>query len=360
MDEAKLREVLQRLERCRQAEFRYDRDQYAPAESPDPDPLPEGLEEHLTMARILGTVTALCVLAMPLGLVRGFICVIAFLAAVVFGVWFAVVLSQSPWQREFRRRRRAFARADDDLDEVEREWEQRVRSYRHDLQVASRRIRGLVDQCRGLAGAYQEELRHLTARAEAAARLRHLRFHPIAEAEIDKIGAGRKQILAAANIITAADIEWDRVRAIKGFGDALTGNLVAWKAEVLRGFRFDPKTAMSPGEQQPLIVRFRTQQQQILNELERRLPELEVLAPTCRADIQKLVPELKAAIAEREQAQADLRLLRRKGWSRVGTAVLARGRSASPPLTLVLPGESATTHNRRTSSRADCSGRPHR
>ena len=313
VDEAKLRDVLQRLARSQPAEFRYERDRFAPAERPAPDPLPEGLDEHRATAQVLGGATALCVLAMPLGFVRGFICVIAFFAAIVFGAWLAVLLSRSPWQREFRRRRRAYARTTDDLREIEDEWVRCVRTYHDNHAAASRRVRRLIDDCRGLAGAHQVELQHLTANAETAARLRHLRFHLLAEAEIPKIGAGRKQTLAASNVVTAADVEWDTVRGIKGFGDALTGNLMTWKAEVLRAFRFDPKTAVSPAEQHSLVVRFRARQQQILAELDRVLPELEALAPACRAALQQLVPELKDAIASRSQAEADFRLIRRKG-----------------------------------------------
>jgi DNA-binding helix-hairpin-helix protein with protein kinase domain len=139
-----------------------------------------------------------------------------------------------------------------------------------------------------------------------------MRLHLIADADIPKIGAGRKQILAAHNILTAADVEEHSIRRIKGFGDVLTNQLLAWKADVLRRFRFNPATAVSPGEQRPVTAKFRTRQQRLLGEIGRELNRLVSLAPGCRAELERLVPQLRRAVAEYQQAEADLRLLNRK------------------------------------------------
>jgi DNA-binding helix-hairpin-helix protein with protein kinase domain len=136
-----------------------------------------------------------------------------------------------------------------------------------------------------------------------------MRLHLIADADIPKNGAGRKQILAAYNILTAADIDPHTIRGIRGFGDVLTSNLLAWKGEVLRRFRFNPATAVSAAEQRPVTVKFRTRQQQILAQLDREVHELESLAPACRAAQQELIPALQQAVAVYEQAEADLRVL---------------------------------------------------
>jgi DNA-binding helix-hairpin-helix protein with protein kinase domain len=160
-----------------------------------------------------------------------------------------------------------------------------------------------------LASQYQVDLQRLTANAEAAARLRHLRLHLIADADIPKIGAGRKQTLASHNIFTAAEVEEYAIRRIKGFGDVLTNNLLAWKADVLRRFQFNPATAVSSAEQRPLTVKYRTRQQQFIAEMERELGKLEKLAPACRATLQNLVPDIQRAVAIYEQTEADLDLM---------------------------------------------------
>lgn len=184
--------------------------------------------------------------------------------------------------------------------------------YRRAYSESSRSLKALVSQCRGLAPQYQGELQRLARDAEAMARIRHLLLHLIADADIPQIGAGRKHVLASNNIFTAADVDDYRVRGIKGFGDVLTSNLLAWKEEVLRQFRFDPATAISPPEQWSITVKFRNGQQQILAELGRQMGKLESLEPACRAALQKLIPELKQAIALYEQAEADLHLRNEK------------------------------------------------
>lgn len=312
VDEAKLQEVLRRLSTCRPSDFPYDRRRFTSAQPPAAEPLPDGLEEHRSVKVVLGVTTGLCLLAMPLGLIHGAICVGGFLGALVFGIWLTIHSSLSPWRREYRRRRRAYILALDDLNEIEEEWQGKVRRYHQDHSEVSRTLQRLIARCRGLASHYQVELQRLTANAETVARVRHMRLHLIADADIPKIGAGRKQILAAYNIFTAVDIDEHTIRGIWGFGDVLTSNLLAWKAEVLRQFRFNPATAVSPTEQRPVTVKFRTQQQRILAELFREMGKLESLTPACRAVLRKLIPVLQKAVAVYKQAEADLHLLNGK------------------------------------------------
>jgi DNA-binding helix-hairpin-helix protein with protein kinase domain len=311
VDEAKLQDVLRRLRACGPFDFPYDRRRFGPPRSPEPEPLPEGLEDHRSTAVVLGVAAGLCVLALPLGLIHGAICVAGFLGALVFGIWLAIHLSLSPWHREYRRRRTARNNAQNDLDRIEEEWRQTVLRYRQAHSEWRRSLQRLISDCRELASQYQVEVQQLAANAEAMARIRHLRLHLIADADIPKIGAGRKQVLASNGIFTAADIDAGTILDIKGFGEVLTSHLLAWKEEVVRQFRFDPATAISPTEQRSIAVKFRNGQQHILAELGRQIGTMESLAPACRAALQKLIPELQRAVALYEQAEADLHVLDR-------------------------------------------------
>lgn len=312
VDEEQLREVIKRLEAFRPDDIEYDRNQFTSAEPVEGEELPEGLHDQRTATTILILVICLCVLMMPLGFIRGFICIIAFLAALVFSIWLALLYLFSPWQKELQRRQKRLRRERNNLRELEDEWQDAVVRYHREHDKLSRSIRGLIADCRALASQYQAEVRRLAANAEAVARLRHLRFHLLADAEIPKIGAGRKQILASYNIFTAAEVDENTIRSIKGFGDALTRNLMNWKAEVLQKFRFDPMTAVSPGDQKALTMQFRARQQQILTEANGRLQKMATLAPACQAEIKKILPELREAVAAWEQADADLRVIQRR------------------------------------------------
>lgn len=311
VNDTKLKEVLQRLEASGPFDFPYDRRQFAPSRLPNPKPLPEGLEESRSTAIVLGAMVAICMLALPLGLIHRAICIFAFLSALVFGIWLAIYICVSPWHREYRRRRAILNQARNNLNEIEEEWRQVVRRYHQAHSESSESIQRLVSVCRGLASEYQIEMQRHVADAEVLARIRHLRLHLIADAPIPQIGAGRKQVLASYGIFTAADIEYDRIRGIKGFGDVLTNNLLAWKAEVLRQFRFDPATAISPSDHRMIRVKFQNKQQKFLVELDQQISHLESLETTCRNALQKLIPELRRTVAQYEKAGADLNLLTR-------------------------------------------------
>lgn len=308
VDEARVQEVVRRLNACREVEFPYDRSLFASARPVEPEPLPEGAEDHPSVVVVLAVVLALCVLGIPLGLLHWAFSAGGLLGTLVFGAWLAVHYALSPWHREYRRRKRARDLALSGLEDVEDAWHQHVRRYRRDHDGLRRSVQGLIDECRGLTTQYQAEMQRLTASAESLARTRHMRLHLISDADIPKIGAGRKQLLATYSVFTAEDINYHVIRGIKGFGDVLTGALLQWKEEVLRRFRFEPRTAVSPAEQRALAMQLRTRQQQLFAEMERQLARLVSLAGVCRAAHQELVPRLQEAVTEYEQAEADLQV----------------------------------------------------
>jgi hypothetical protein len=210
---------------------------------------------------------------------------------------------------EAKLRRGALERSERRLQSLETAWMNHQDAYQRDHKLLSAKVRDLVADCRGLATIQQTEMQRITAHAESLARLRHMRLHLIADAEIPKIGPGRQQILASFGISTAADIDEGTILSIKGFGEALTNNLLAWRDEVRRRFRFDPQTAVSSPDCQLLTANLRTRQQHLLAEANQKLAELDSLASACRAALNQLVPDLRAAVAEYEHARAELRVV---------------------------------------------------
>lgn len=311
IDETRLRAIARRLEELEPPAFPYDRDRFVPPRPPSPVPLPDDLDEHRAMSLVLWVAVAFCGLLTLLGLYRGFFAAIGLVGAAVFGGWLAVLRHNSPWHREFVRRRRAFTYARGDLHELEEEWHRIVQRYRTEFGRLRRAAERAAAECRGLTSGYQDELRRLAGNAEAQARDRHLRLHAIALADIPRIGAGRKMTLAVHGISTAADVTRYRVAAVPGFGDALTAALLEWRGEVERRFRFDPTTAVSVGEQRAVAVRFRTRQQQLLGDIDQKITALGSFGPGCKAELEALTGKLGEAVAAFEQADVNLALLRR-------------------------------------------------
>ncbi len=216
---------------------------------------------------------------------------------------------QRRFKEELTARRRAFADAEAAVQTAEWSWANVADGHRRRHQDVSQEVGRLVAGCRNLAGEYQTYLGRLTAGAEAAARVRHLRLHLLADADIPNVGAGRKQALAAAGVYTAADVQEATVRSVKGFGDSLTAAVIAWRAEVLRRFRFDPVSAVPPASLREVTARYLARQQQLVAEAGRHLIELEASATAGRETVQGLTPRLRTALGEYEQARADLAAL---------------------------------------------------
>ena len=109
VDEAKLQEVTRQLNACRASDLEYKRDRFASPHPLEGEPLSEELNEQRSTTTILAGAIAVCLLMMPLGLIRGFIFVIGFLGAAALGTWLAVLHWLSPLHQEKQRRRMRLA-----------------------------------------------------------------------------------------------------------------------------------------------------------------------------------------------------------------------------------------------------------
>src|SRR5262249_17088452 len=219
---------------------------------------------------------------------------------------------EEEYNGELDGRRQAVNSAKQSVFSLENQWTNHISSYQQVRTRIGETIAGLVQECRSLASHYHAEWHRMTVSAESLARTRHMRLNVLTEAEIPQIGPGRTKDLADNNIFTAADIDERIIRGIKGFGDVRIGNLLAWKEEVNRQFRFNPATALSPAELRPVTVKFRTRQQQLIAEINGKLGNVESLTSACRLAVDKLIPELQRVMALYEQAEADLHWLDRK------------------------------------------------
>ena len=311
VDEVKLQEVLRRLNACRPFKFAYDRRRFSPARSPGPAPLPIGLEEHRSSLKIQGVALGLSLIVLFFGRIHEAIGISAFLCTVIFGIWLVIHLLRSPWWREYQARITTRNSAWDKLTKFEENWNQIVKRYEWDHAESSRLLQLSISACIALASQYNHELLRLESMAEEIARTRHLLFFPIPE-DIPQIGANRKRILASHGITTAADINQSRLRQIKGFGEVLTGNLLEWKQNIIRQFRFDRTNALSGAEQRGVTTNYRNLQLKKLDEINKQIGHIEALIPTCQAALQKLIPDLKQAIFSYEKAEAGVQLLKGK------------------------------------------------
>lgn len=311
VDEARLGGFLARLKAARLLDFPYDRASYEPAEPPDPDPPPENMETHRAMTAVLAVVTGLGVVLVLAGCVSRFALLTGLLATLVFGIWLWLTVTNSPYRREAKRRRGALQLARRKLERLEDRWEEVTRGYAHRHEALARHVQGEVNGCRRLPQEHQAERNSLESRREELARVQYLKTCFISDADIPNIGDGRKQTLAAYNILTAYDVSLDDVTRINGFGPKLAGSLVAWREQTLQQFRFDKSKGVPEADLRGLAAKYRKQQEAVFRVVDQTLAELETLEPKVRKALTALVPELGVAVANWSQADEDLRVLLR-------------------------------------------------
>jgi DNA-binding helix-hairpin-helix protein with protein kinase domain len=171
--------------------------------------------------------------------------------------------------------------------------------------------------------ARQETEREAHARRErereSRAREEHLRSHFLNDrkTKVPGIGPGRVVLLASYGVETAFDITPEALEPIRGIGQKLQQNLLAWREEVMAAFRFDagrvppePKCepAASP-EIQALVLRYKQREEAARSQLQKSAIELEALDRQTEEDLQTVLGRITAAFVAHARAEADTEAL---------------------------------------------------
>lgn len=213
---------------------------------------------------------------------------------------------ENAWNQELIRRQERLAQERVILNKYEACWHETESRHKEVLRSQVQTVYEYINKCRSLGTRYDAELQQLIREAEKEARSRHLRLHQIADATIPNIGARRKQILEDYGIVSAADVEYERIIEIPGFGDALASNLLDWKDSVLQDFRFDAKRDVAPDRMQKLVATYAKYQNDCLSRIKYCMREIELATAQCERDLAKLEEEIKAAAIRYRQAEADV------------------------------------------------------
>lgn len=309
-DEARLNALTGRISRASFPAISYERDRFLPRGPVVPRAVPSEVNEARNISRVVGSVAlgGLTLIALTCFFSK-YLALFGVPILLVFGVWWLILWATSPRHREYRHRLNAVRRAESPLRAAEREWQRVATGHATKHQKLAQQLDQFATKGRGLGKAYETERRRLDANREALQREQHLRTCFISDHDIPGIGPGREQLLASYGIETAADIEADRIDAIKGFGKVLTGNLLKWKKEMLATFRFDPTTSIPEDEMRTLALKYQQLQESLLLHLERGAAELEALAAHTRRELDVREQPLHQLAAAWAQAKADLQVL---------------------------------------------------
>ena len=160
-----------------------------------------------------------------------------------------------------------------------------------------------------LASERQRRYQELVKNRQKHALGRYLDKFRIDRASISGIGPARSAMLESYGIETASDVDEQAILRVPGFGSVLAWELVAWRKELERSFRFNPASEVDRGEVLALdraIAIKRT-------ELEKKLRVGPAILQQIRQSIlsrrSALAGELEKISTELAQAKMDLDLL---------------------------------------------------
>jgi DNA-binding helix-hairpin-helix protein with protein kinase domain len=233
--------------------------------------------------------------------------------ALVFGVWCLVLVVSSPLRKARGCKQREWRAASEALAGAEADWHDALGRSRCGFDRAKAALAEDLGRLAGLKADYEGERRQLERNKEAILRDQFLQTRfidgAVANKEIPGVGPGRQVLLESHGVETAYDIEEARVRAIRGFGDVLVGNLLAWKQRVACEFRFDPGKGVPEAELKALVQRYKQRQDLLRARLERGACELQELSGKATRQLETLRSTIQGCVIDLAQAEADMEAL---------------------------------------------------
>jgi DNA-binding helix-hairpin-helix protein with protein kinase domain len=132
----------------------------------------------------------------------------------------------------------------------------------------------------------------------------------IKNAAISGIGAAKKVTLASFGIETAADVTYQAVTSISGFGSVTASSLVAWRAQQERRFVYNPAPSHADKQAELQIeVAHAAKRNALARGLIDGLGELQTLAANVTAQLNSASSTLSKIAIEKTQLEVDLAYL---------------------------------------------------
>ena len=164
----------------------------------------------------------------------------------------------------------------------------------------------LRDEYQQLPEREKTEIADLNATAETRQRHQFLERHFLDTASISGVGPAKKAALRSFGIETAADVTWNKVIAVKGFGEVLTRVVVDWRKACERRFTFNTRLAVTETDKNTVRAQIATRKRVLEINLNAGAAELQRLRQEMINKANALSPLLQVASQKLAHAQADL------------------------------------------------------
>jgi DNA-binding helix-hairpin-helix protein with protein kinase domain len=230
------------------------------------------------------------------------------LKALAHFVWSMIGSSESPELAAERQKRK------NKLTNAERTYQTLVNRVHGDVGLErfnrkKKELTELRNEYLSLAAKEKMELDMLRQTAEQRQREKFLDRYFIDTASIPGVGPAKKAALRSFGIETAADVQWNKVRAVKGFGDVLTRAVVDWRKACERKFVFNPAQAVTEADRNAVRAKLLVRRKAIEASLVAGSSELQRINREANGRTAALRAQLQSAAQDFAQAKADLALL---------------------------------------------------
>jgi DNA-binding helix-hairpin-helix protein with protein kinase domain len=230
-------------------------------------------------------------------------------ASVVSSVLWWVLARNSALRRERRSRKAAVDQAQQAHRRLDAEWQAAVGNFSSAANQTRGRLEALKGAYLNLKKNYDAEAGQLERAKEEAQRREFLKDEILEDHTLKGIGGSVKATLRSFGIESALDVLTRGVDGIPGVGEKRRQTLQDWAEGLSQSFRFDPKKDVPLAERRRVVAKFRSQQVQLKNQIERGLNELRQLSQGAKARTEQVRGSLTAASTQLAQAQADLTAL---------------------------------------------------
>lgn len=208
---------------------------------------------------------------------------------------------------ERRARQAALNNAQEEFSKLNERWKNEAGDGKFKEKVKELAL--IKSSYEGLANQFAQEKQKLQQNLREDQLRKFLSKALIADHNIPRIGPTRQATLASFGIETAADLSWQSVIRIKGFGKTYTSKLVNWRKSIERRFRFDPSKGIDPADLAQIQKQYTQKQKQLQGAFLAGPEQLMSIKQVCQKQRQSL-PALITAAAERvAQAKADMSML---------------------------------------------------
>lgn len=241
------------------------------------------------------------------GLVLGCLVIVPalFIFALIIGAFLFFSKADDYAERSVRRDARDAARRN--METVQQRWNLEASDGK--FQAKLKELSSLRTEYESLANQLAQEKQKLQQNLRNTQLHKFLDKFFLEDHNIPGVGPTRKATLVSFGIETAADVIWNKVMNINGFGQKLTRELVDWRNGLERRFVFDPSKGVDPADIAAANQRFSQKRKQIEGNLLAGPEQLNQVRGQILQQRTQMLPMIRAAAQQVAQAEADLAVM---------------------------------------------------